>query len=112
VLEGEEVADAVHRFAHQHRPRVDAAAKQQLLRHVCGSRADQQLPPCSRDLALVLNATVRTGLGHGSHREEDEAWFPFDEGPAVASPLVVWENEEPADVIHRCVDLRPASRLF
>lgn len=108
------MVDAIHRFAFVHHIH-DPSAKKQLLHHMCSNRPDHTAP-CTRDMALLLKATVHTGLDPDLFKDEDgkgkegevddgmnENWFVFDEGPAVPSPLVVWENEEPADVIHKCV---------
>ena len=123
VYEGEEVVDAIHRFAFVHQIH-DPNAKKQLLHHMCNNRPNQAAP-CTRDMALLLKATVHTGLDTGAFSGNDIAgndkddedgkndnWFVFDEGPAVPSPLVVWENEEPADIIHKCVTNKNFLKAF
>ena len=84
LLEGEEPVDSIYRFARQHN--LESSARRQLLQVVCSQRQDIGLPPCKRDLALVMPGVA---IPHPI-----EPWFD------LPGSLVVWENEEPADVVH------------
>ena len=127
VLDEEEPVDAAQRFVSAHGLSRDNRGK--LLAHLCANRP-AGTEPCKRDMALLVKATVRdhrrvnaTDAGPDANQgnddsddddddDDDDAGL-FDRGPLVgAGPLVIWENEEPADSVHRFCAANGQSAAF